>query len=66
LGKALLLQVDVTANSEADKAFLKNFGLYGPPAILFFDAKGSEIGDIRVVGYQDSAQFLTSLQAANL
>jgi len=66
LKTVLLLQADVTANSEADKALLKNFGLYGPPGILFFDAHGDEMGDIRVVGYQDANQFLSTLQAAKL
>ena len=66
LKPALLLQADVTANSEADKALLNRFGLYGPPGILFFDAQGREQGDFRVVGYQDAAQFLKSLQAVGL
>jgi thiol:disulfide interchange protein DsbD len=66
LKPALLLQADVTANSEADKALLSRFGLYGPPGILFFDAQGREQGDFRVVGYQDAAQFLKTLQAVGL
>lgn len=60
LKPVLLLQADVTANSEADKALLKRYGLYGPPGILFFDAKGKELSDNRVIGYQDAAQFLQS------
>ena len=36
---ALLLQVEVTANSADDKALLKRFGLFGPTGILFFDTK---------------------------
>jgi thiol:disulfide interchange protein DsbD len=35
-----LLQADVTANSEADKALLQRFKLYGPPGIIFFDRTG--------------------------
>ncbi|MFZ2524670.1 MAG: protein-disulfide reductase DsbD, partial [Candidatus Ferrigenium altingense] len=66
LKPVLLLQADVTANSEADQALLKRFGLYGPPAILFFDAQGKELGDFRVTGYQDAARFLQSLQAAGI
>jgi len=66
LNPVLLLQADVTANSEADKALLKRYGLYGPPGILFFDAQGKEMGDFRVTGYQDAAQFLQSLQSAGL
>ena len=66
LKPVLLLQADVTANSEADQALLKRYGLYGPPTILFFDAQGKELGDFRVTGYQDAAQFLKSLQAAGI
>ena len=66
LKDTLLLQADVTANSEDDKALLKRFGLYGPPGILFFDAEGRELNDFRVVGYQDAAQFLQSLQRVGI
>ena len=66
LKPVLLLQADVTANSEEDKALLKRFGLYGPPGILFFDAQSKEMSDFRITGYQDAAQFLKSLQAAGL
>ena len=31
----LLLQADVTANNDEDKALLKRFGLFGPPGIVF-------------------------------
>ena len=66
LNSAIVLQADVTANSAADKALLKRFGLYGPPGILFFDSKGQEMGDSRVVGYQNSEQFLNTLQSVGL
>ena len=66
LKPVLLLQADVTANSEADKELLKRFGLYGPPGILFFDSQGREQSDFRVVGYQDAAQFLVTLQGVGL
>lgn len=66
LKPVLLLQADVTANSEADSALLKRYGLYGPPGILFFDAQGNEMGDFRVIGYQDAAQFLETLEKVGL
>ena len=66
LKSAIVLQADVTANSAADKALLKRFGLYGPPGILFFDAKGREMSDFRVVGYQNTEQFLNTLQQVGL
>ena len=57
-----LLQADVTANNADDKALLARFGLFGPPGIIFFDAKGQEIKAVRIVGFQDTAQFLKSVQ----
>ncbi len=66
LEKALLLQVDVTRNSVADRELLKRFNLFGPPGILFFDAQGRELAGQRVIGYQNSAQFLDSLGRAGL
>lgn len=62
LDQLVLLQADVTENNEADKALLKRFGLYGPPGILFFDSKGTELQDSRVIGYQDAALFLKTLR----
>ncbi len=59
----LLLQADVTDNTEADKALLQRFKLYGPPGIVFFDSTGQEIGDVRVVGYQRAEEFLEVLGA---
>jgi thiol:disulfide interchange protein DsbD len=58
-----LLQVDVTANSDEDKALLKRFGLFGPPGIIFFDGAGKEIAGARVVGYQPADSFLKVLGA---
>jgi len=60
----LLLQADVTANSEADKLLLKRFSLFGPPGIIFFDAQGREIVGQRVIGYQNADRFLKALALA--
>jgi thiol:disulfide interchange protein DsbD len=55
-----MLQVDVTKNSDEDKKILKEFGLFGPPAILFFkDAK--ELKSKRLIGFKDAQEFLTHL-----
>jgi len=66
LKNALLLQADVTANSDEDKAMLARFQLFGPPATLFYDKQGKELADFRVTGYQDVVQFLQSLQNAGI
>ncbi len=64
LDRMLLLQVDVTANNEHDRALLKRFSLFGPPGIIFFDADGREIKGLRVIGYQNPERFLKTLSLA--
>ena len=58
----VLLQADVTANTAADIALLKRFGLFGPPGIIFFDAGGRERVEPRVIGFQSADQFLPALE----
>ena len=58
----VLLKADVTANTAADAALLKRFGLFGPPGIIFFDAGGRELVDLRVVGFQPAETFLPTLE----
>ena len=58
----LLLQADVTANSDADKALLKRFALFGPPGIIFWNAGGKELADLRVVGFQNADTFLPTIE----
>ena len=62
LKQFVLLQADVTANTARDTALLKRFGLFGPPGIIFFDAGGRELGDLRVVGFVPAEQFLPTLE----
>ena len=57
----LLLQADVTENTDADKALLRRFRLFGPPGIIFFDAQGAEIPGARVIGYQPAERFADTL-----
>ncbi len=62
MDRMLLLQADVTANSDAHKGLLKRFSLFGPPGIIFFDAQGREIPGLRVIGYQNADRFLRTLE----
>ena len=62
LKNTLLLQIDMTANNDDDKAFLQRYQLFGPPAILFFNREGKEQTDYRVIGYQNPQQFLESIK----
>ncbi len=61
LKNTTLLQVDVTKNSDEDKALLKRFMLFGPPGIIFFDQKGQEITAMKTVGYQKPKRFISTL-----
>jgi thiol:disulfide interchange protein DsbD len=61
--KMQLLQVDVTRNTTSDKEFLRRFSLFGPPAILFFDASGEELRALRVIGYQPAEKFAKVLDS---
>jgi thiol:disulfide interchange protein DsbD len=61
LQNTLLLQVDVTQNSDADKSLLKRFGLYGPPGIIFFNGQGQELSTLKTVGFEDADRFHATL-----
>ena len=56
-----LVKADVTRDTEQTRALLKKFGLFGPPAVLFFDGKGEEIPGTRVIGVQKAGEFMVSL-----
>jgi len=57
------LQTDVTANDSLDTALMSSLGIYGPPAILFFDASGREIRNRRVVGEMSGERFAAHVNA---
>ena len=62
LADSTLLQADVTANDSDDLALLNHFGLFAPPAILFFDGSGQEIRASRLVGFKDAEDFRVHLE----
>jgi thiol:disulfide interchange protein DsbD len=51
------LQADVTAHDETDQQLMREFGIIGPPAILFFDRSGQEMKQWRLVGYFPPDEF---------
>jgi len=53
----MTLKTDVTPNDATDKALMKSLGIFGPPAILFFDRNGQEIPGSRVVGAMGGKEF---------
>jgi thiol:disulfide interchange protein DsbD len=63
LADVVLLKADVTANSDADKALLKRFGLFGPPGLIFWNTAGAQ-SDFKVIGFEKADKFLASLDVA--
>jgi thiol:disulfide interchange protein DsbD len=57
MDRMLLLQADVTRMTPEDLALLKQFNLFGPPGILFFDARGQTAPVGRVVGFLKADAF---------
>lgn len=55
---ALSYQVDVTKDSQRNEKFMHSIGIFGPPAILFFDRNGNEIRRYRSVGFIDAEDLL--------
>lgn len=61
LKDTVLLQADVTANTDDDKALLQKFNLFGPPGILFFNSNAQLESNLKVIGYQNAEDFLQTL-----
>ena len=57
-GDMLLLQVDMTKNSEENRALMTKYKVLGLPTILFFSRDGKEIEGSRVNGFMPPVEFL--------
>lgn len=57
LSNVVLLQIDVTDNSPEAQLLMKEFHLFGPPAIVFFNAQDQEVQNSRVIGYLKADKF---------
>ena len=64
LANVVLLQADVTANDDEDKALYIHFGIVGPPTIAFYGADGKERRNFRVVGFMKAAEFAAVVRQA--
>lgn len=52
-----LLRFDITESSAEQRTLLDRYQLFGPPALLFFAANGSEMTSDRVVGEINAGEF---------
>lgn len=58
----VLVQVNLTANDDAAKAISSKYGIFGPPAILFFDETGVRVKNEDIVGFKEPKEFLNHLE----
>ena len=56
-----LLRFDITQSNAEQRALLDRYQLFGPPALLFFAANGSEKTSARVVGETNAVEFAEHL-----
>ncbi len=61
LKEVILLKFDLTDMTEKAQALLKELGLFGSPAILFFDEMGQELKTARLIGEQEATRLLEHL-----
>ncbi|MFA6188188.1 MAG: protein-disulfide reductase DsbD [Sulfuricurvum sp.] len=62
MDKLVLVQVNLTANDDAAKAFTKKYNIFGPPAILFFDGNGHLNNELTIIGFKEPLELLKHLQ----
>lgn len=55
------IQIDLTANTDDDKALLKEYGLFGTPNIIFFDKNNNYLPEKSLTGFVPPEQFTAHL-----
>lgn len=59
----VMIQVDVTdPRNPSTNAIKKRYGVYGPPAMLFFDRAGDEVRKLRRYGFMEPDEFITHIK----
>lgn len=62
LENVVLLVADVTANDAIDREVQQHYGVFAPPALIFFDTQGNEIPDSKIVGDISANKFIAHLK----
>ena len=57
----VLVQADVTANGENEKALSQKYGVFGPPALIFFDTESNVQKAKTIIGFVEPVEFLQHL-----
>ena len=61
-----LIKLDITKTNDDNSRFLKDYKLFGPPAILFFNNNGKEIRQARIVGFINAKDFIEIYKSINI
>jgi thiol:disulfide interchange protein DsbD len=61
MSQFVLIRADVTNNGAKEKALSNAYGVFGPPAIIFFDTNGKVLQAKTIVGFVEPDEFLKAL-----
>ena len=63
LSEYVLIRADVTANTDREKALSKKYGVFGPPALIFFDENLKVRSSKTIIGFIEPAKFISHLDS---
>jgi len=63
LSDFVLIRADVTKNTQKEKALSKAYGVFGPPAMIFFDKNLKPKKSKTIIGFVEPDDFLTHLDS---
>ena len=59
----VLIQADITDNGEEEKNLSSKYGVFGPPAIIFFSENGEVLSSKTIVGFIEPQKFIKHLNS---
>lgn len=59
----VLIRADVTDNTDKEKALSKKYGVFGPPALIFFDTEAKPMNAKTIIGFIEPKPFLEHLKS---
>ena len=59
------IKIDITANTDEEKALMKHYTLFGTPSIIFFDKENKALPTKTISGFVKAAKFAKHLKTIN-
>ena len=63
MNEFVLIKADITANGEDEKALSAKYGVFGPPALIFFNTDTEVISSKTIIGFIEPGPFLKHLNS---